>query len=586
MVDLPSGRCHVDSPHPAAEDDAVTIRLASSALLVVGCAAGSPVTPPVGPPAVVSEGLRLEEGRACRPGAPPPGVFTESADALGIAFEHVAQPPPSRFEDGRLQDFAGVAVADLDGDGALDLYFTNIGGPDHLYLTQGRGPAQLALWQRTGEPQSVKAIAVADLDGDGDRDAVLLAGLLPVWLENDGSGHLGSPRPLSSLFEAEIIDTYGAALGDVDGDGWIDAFLANHETAASFDAPVWPAREVLLRNTGGQFEDRSAWLPVRAAEDKTFVVCLMDLDDDGDLDLYEVNDAWSLAGIGVDPTSTERQGNRLYRNDGTGPDGAARLTDVSEQSHADITVSAMGLAVGDYDNDGLPDLYVTSMEDDPNALLHNDGGLVFSDRTDAMGAQTLTPEHDVSWGAVFLDADADGWLDLFVAHGYHTSGQYPDGIPINREDQPNVFLRNDGGHRFADATDAAGLGGRAWSRSPVVGDLDRDGFPDLVVGNAHSRPYVYLNGCDGRPWLTVRLDGPAPNRDGIGARIRVTAGGLRQTRLLQVGSDGLYGSSAPEAYFGFPAGTEAVDLEVRWPDGKLTTEPAVPVRRLATVRRR
>ncbi len=125
----------------------------------------------------------------------------------------------------------------------------------------------------------------------------------------------------------------------------------------------------------------------------------------------------------------------------------------------------------------------------------------------------------------------------------------------------------------------------AWSRSPVVGDLNRDGFPDLVVGNADSPPFVYLNGCDERPWLTVKLSNTGPNTDGIQARVRATAGGVTQSRWILAGGDGLYGSSAPEAYFGFALGVEVVDVEVRWPDGQVDSWSELPVRRIATLRR-
>ncbi len=180
-----------------------------------------------------------------------------------------------------------------------------------------------------------------------------------------------------------------------------------------------------------------------------------------------------------------------------------------------------------------------------------------------------------------MDADADGWQDLFVCHGYNTS---PLDNTENPDQQPNVLLRNKQGVAFEDITDSAQLGGPAWSRSPVVGDLNRDGFPDLVVGNADFAPYVYLNGCDERPWLSVQLVGTSGNLDAIGARVTVTAGDTSQVRQIISGSDGLYGSSAPEAYFGFSVDVATVDMEVVWPGGQTDVHTAVPVRNHAVIR--
>jgi hypothetical protein len=275
----------------------------------------------------------------------------------------------------------------------------------------------------------------------------------------------------------------------------------------------------------------------------------------------------------------------LLRNDGV-VDEKLKLTDVSNESGAGILIPGMGLAIGDYDNDGLMDLYITAMLPNPNKLLHNIGDLEFEDTTDAVGADTMVVEHDVGWGTYFFDADMDGWIDLFVIHGYHVDlGHQEEGFPKNYDQQANVLLHNNEGLHFEDVSVQAGLDGTAWSRSPAVGDLNRDGFPDLIVGNVDEAPYVYLNGCDSRPWLTVRLDKPGPNRDGLGARIVVKSDTLTQTRAILAGGHGLYGSSAPEAYFGFPEGTEEVTVTVYWGKDEKSVWPFVALRQIMTVRK-
>lgn len=559
-------------------------------LFAMSACGNEPAQQPAPAPAVVQDSACCGEARSIArsvPGAPcasdgrPPGVFVDAAEALGIDFAS----DPSAGPGAELRDWSGVGIGDLDGDNHLDLYLTNGGGPDRLYLTGGRGPTSFEGRDRTEGEQWARAVTLVDIDGDGDLDAAI-SGHWAYLLLNDGTGHftdMGRFPPHLAQPEREFI-VYGAAAGDVDGDGPLDLYMGVHLEAGG-DFVFWPGAEWLLRNSGdGSFTDMSQWLPQPRVEDRTFLVSLVDLDDDGDLDLYETNDAWSLADAGIDITDTEKQGNRLFRNDLFQSKGAGALVDVTDASGAGVEVSGMGAALGDYDNDGLIDVYVTSMLPQNNVLLHNDGDLTLHVSTFDVDAFTLYDDHDVAWGAVFLDADADGWQDLYVTHGWHTD-DFSIGLPANELEQPNVLLKNQSGAHFVDISGQAGVDGALWSRSPAVGDLNEDGFADLVVGNANGRPYVYLNGCDDRPWLSVRLKAPPPNTHAVGARVRVKSASLEQTRQILPGSDGLYSSSAPEATFGLPAGTTSVDLEVRWPDGAVTRHPGLTARRRVEVER-
>ncbi len=552
-------------------------------LVLLAC--GNP-GPPEPPETVVVQAqdatLTLVPGAACAAGTPPPGRFTEYREAWGVDFVYSDHFTDSGQEFWK--DLGGVAVADLDGDRALDLYLANYGDADAVYVTGGRGAASFQRMDRvasTGVPRS-GVVSLADLDGDGALDALLGGNELSTgWARGLGTGAFADPVPLpqGAGFDALPV-AHGFATGDVDGDGWLDVCTAVHDEFR--DGENWPGREWFSRNAGGVLEADDDRIPPTRVEDMTFVCSLLDLDDDGDLDVLETNDAWSLAGLGLDRTDTEVQGNRVFRNDG------GLFTDASAGSGANIEISSMGLAAGDYDNDGDLDLYVTSMPPLPSALLRNDGALRFSDVTYDAEADTLFPEHDVGWGAVFVDADADGWQDLFVVHGYHTSGDGEGLGPaiVNANHQADVLLRNLGDGRFESLEAAAsGVDGKGWGRSVAVGDLNRDGFPDVVVTNADGRPDVWRNGCDARPWLTVSLEGPAPNTHGVGARVRVRSADRIQTRWILGGGDGLYGMSAPEAYFGFPDGTEQVDLQVRWPDGGVT-QATVPARRHVVLTRR
>ncbi|MFT5433722.1 MAG: hypothetical protein ACI9OJ_004430, partial [Myxococcota bacterium] len=518
----------------------------------------SEVIPPSGP----RHALTFYSVAACREGAPPPGVFTKSAAALGIDFVH---EPNVVDEEGMLvMDFGGVGIADLDGDKFLDLYFTNAGGPDRVFLTQGRGPAAFRGYT-PGVPQSQNlVVSLADLDGDGDVDA-LVARDEAGWLENDGSGQFVAFRPIAPGIVAAEHTVFGFTTGDLNSDGWLDVLTSVHEVVPTDDDREWPGAEWLHTGSPVGLVDATASVPNRAVEDWTFLTALSDFDSDGDLDLYEFNDAFSLAVQGLSQDDFTRQGNRVVENrNGT-------LVDRTDDSSGAIIRTAMGGATGDYDNDGLIDVYVTTMRPETNALLHNDGDFQFTDVAFDLDADTLDDSHDVGWGAVFFDADSDGWLDLFVAHGFLTDFDHDIG-PVNAAQQSDVLLRNSGmagqTHAgFRNISEQAAITGPGWSRSPSVGDLNRDGFVDLVVGTANGPPAVYLNGCDDRPQLTIRLVGSGPNSAGIGARVTVSTASKTQVREIQGGGSGLYGSSAPEATFGFATGTKSVDLSIRWPAG-------------------
>ncbi|MBT9558609.1 MAG: VCBS repeat-containing protein [Myxococcales bacterium] len=549
-------------------------------LALAACSAEDPA--PDGP-------FILENGRSCRAGAPAPGVFTESAEALGIDVVH--EGFSSEFAGLPLQDFPAVAIADLDGDGALDLLFGNSFTEDTLYLTGGRGPLgfQKSIRPSTIEFPSTRAVVVADLDGDRRRDLVTTNGEQLFVALGLGGGAFAAERELRVAAQSQGFRflTFALALGDIDLDGTLDLAVGNQFERVGLEGKELPGRELLFRGgAGGTFTEETTWLPTRPVDDLTFLVSLVDLDGDLDLELHEVNDARFLWQFGIDiadyPGLEPLQGDRLYRNRRMEGGGTSLYEDVTTASGAGVAVAGMGGAIADYSGDGLPDIFLTAMRKDTNKLLQNVGGLRFEDRTDAAGADTLTAAHDVGWGALFLDADADGRLDLFVTHGF-LEGSDPDDR-LNRDEQSNVLLRNVDGSRFEDVTAAAGLVTRDWGRTPVVGDLDRDGFPDLVVGNADGPPRVFLNGCDDRPWLTVRLVGTAPNTDAIGAHLTAESpDGTRQLRILQAGGEGLFGATATEAYFAFPRGTETVRLSIRFPTGTTVTYEAVPTRRLARI---
>ena len=290
-------------------------------------------------------------------------------------------------------------------------------------------------------------------------------------------------------------------------------------------APDW-----LFRNEGDRFADVSADAGVRdAAGYYGFAAAWVDVDDDADLDLMVVNDSTP---------------NYLYRNTGNGkfeevgfPSGFAVNEEGREQA-------GMGLAIGDYDNDGRVDTYITNFSDDSNTLRHNLADGVFADVTGALRLRAPTMPF-LGWGTGFLDFDNDGWHDLFVANGH----VYPQ---VDHFDwgmtwaQRPLLFRNREGSRFDEvpAATGSGLATVIPARGAAFGDLDHDGRIDIVINNHDQGPTLLRNVAPAGHWISIALAGAGGvPRDAIGSVVTLEAGsrrlrqrcGQRRQLLLPVG---------------------------------------------------
>jgi len=489
------------------------------------------------------------------------GTFTDIALNGGLDFEQIAEHPSLPLASGV---YAGVAVGDFDNDSHLDLYFTNIGGPPGYFLTGGRGPMQ---WERQALPLDLSAQFAAypgDADGDGDLDLLftplhLHGGLL----SNDGIGNLHSEQWLpgpNSMTSTELT----AAWFDADGDGRLDIVMAGgpeRDHQGAFQDPKGAPERLLMWDRDMGY--RTTLLPSEP-NGEAFAVAPADIDNDGDLDLYVVNDFGMML-----------QPNRLLLNDGGGT-----FSDISGESGADVAVWGMGVAVGDVNNDGWLDLYASTMSPEHDRLMLNLGDGTFDDATFDWNASSILVSQGVAWGPVFIDIENDGDLDLYVARGHHP-GLMPH-VDHNGPDQRNVLLVNMGGS-FAHDNDASGLSTPAWSRTSVPADINRDGFMDIVVANIGGAPNIFMNGCDADVhWIGVKLaNRPQP----IGARITVKAAGQIFIRELGSGSEGLASGGPSELSIGLGTIGHVDSLHIRWSNGDSFEASDLETRRYYTVGR-
>jgi hypothetical protein len=472
----------------------------------------------------------------------------------------------------------GVAFFDYDNDGDMDALLVNGSTVDRL--ARGGDP-MVALYENDGRGRFRNVtgdtgldrrgwgtgVCVADVDNDGLQDFYVTAiGPNVLWRNAGGRRFLATDDAPDARWST------GCAFGDYDRDGHVDLYVANYlqfdpakvprrgETSCgrfmnivAFCGPraLTPERDALYRNAGdGHFIDVTQAAGVAQPGHFGFGVLFSDLDDDGWPDIYVANDSVP---------------NFLFRNrrDGTFVEegllkGVAVSRDGREQA-------GMGVDAGDYDGDGRLDLVVTNFAQDYTTVYRNIGGGIFEDRSFESGvAAAYGPS--LGWGVGFVDIDNDGLLDLFVSNGHI----YPDVklTGTSTYHQRSLLFRNQGKGRLRKVTASAG-GGLALARSSrgaALGDYDNDGDIDVLISNIDDRPTLLRNDTSGGRWITLRLVGAKSNRDGIGAKVTVVAGGRRQ--IAEVRAGGSYVShNDSRLHFGL-GDEEAVDeVEIRWPSG-------------------
>jgi enediyne biosynthesis protein E4 len=517
--------------------------------------------------------------------------FTNVARAAGIAHKTV-------YGDERKNKYllettgCGVAWFDYDNDGWLDLFFVNgtrLGGfpkgeepTTHLYHNNRDGTFSDVTKQsglaRAGWGQSV---CVGDYDNDGFDDLFISYYGKNALYKNNGKGAFTDVSEKAGVAGAKTRWGSGATFVDYDKDGDLDLFVANYidldlktaptpETGPCLYKGVMVAcgppgleggKNILYRNNGdGTFTDVSD----KAGILKTYGtyglgVVAADFDNDSWPDIYVANDSAPAA---------------LYHNnkDGTFTDigveaGAAYSSDGKPQA-------GMGVGVGDYDGDGLLDIFKTNFSGDTSTLYRNlgvkSGLLNFDDVTFTAGIGVNT--RFLGWGCGFVDFDNDGWLDIFLVNGH----VYPEVEKLTTEagyPQRKVLYQNQRNGSFKDVAEKVGgpLVEPTASRGCAFGDFDNDGDVDVVINPVNDFPVLLrTDSATNNNWISIKLIGVKSNRDGVGARIRVVTDG--KTQIDEVRSGGSYYSQNDlRVHFGLGKATKAQTIEARWPSGVVDT---------------
>jgi enediyne biosynthesis protein E4 len=525
--------------------------------------------------AFAGPGLRRNlDGQATQPTL---SQFTNVTATAGIKFVHFRGNegiPINREIFG-----PGVCVADFNGDGYPDIYFVNgrdlynrgIAARNALYQNNGDGTFQ-DVTQTAGVPGTGYGLGCVwgDYDNDGFPDLYVTQYGRNVLYHNNRNGTFTDVTDKAGVAGLEFGAQFhsGATFFDYDRDGRLDLYVGSY-VALGPDAPRYctvsgvktscpptaykgtPA--ILYHNNGdGTFTNVTKAAGIYQPHGKNLAVGAADYDNDGWPDLFVAND-------GVNAY--------LYHNEHNGTFDEIGLQSGMALASRGSVMAAMCISLGDYDNDGSLDLFITDFQNNSDHLWHNDGKGSFDEVSDRAGITGPT-RGVLSFGGGFFDYDNDGWLDLFIANG-HVYPEVEQASPDARFKQLNSLFHNEGNGKFVETTKSAGPG----FQTPYVGrgvafaDFNNAGHVDVVVANNGDPPLLLHNSSgDSNHFLNFKLLGSKSNRDAMGARIRVVTGSLAQIREIAGGGSYLSQSDL-RAHFGIGEAIRAERVEVKWPSG-------------------
>lgn len=496
-------------------------------------------------------------------------VLVDVTERAGIAFIH-------SIGDDKLSNIvestgAGTAFFDYDGDGDLDIYLVNgcylkeFSHPrgrksagkltNALYRNNGDGTfTDVTAQARVGDGGYGMGCLSADYDNDGDADIYVTNYGGNVLYRNNGNGTFSDVAEKAGVVSRSW--STGCTFLDYDGDGFLDLYVGGYllfdpEYKHFFAAEAFPGplayrgrADTLYRNRGdGTFEDVTKKANLFNPGGRAMGVASCDLDGNGTVDIFVANDGME---------------NYFYRNNGDGT-----FTDIALVSGTGFggngeATSAMGPEFGDFNRDGLMDILVPDMA--YSCLYRNGGKGGFVEMSARAGIAVPCGQY-TSWSGNFFDFDCDGLLDIYISNGdsHHL------------ESEEDLLFRNIDGKRFRDVS--AGMGkdfqAKFVGRGSAVGDYDNDGDLDVLVLNLNARPRLLRNDGGNRGhWIMFHLEGRVSNRDAIGSRVRVTVGGITQTRYV-VSSSGYLSQSDFRLHFGLGGSKKVETVEIRWPTGKV-----------------
>jgi hypothetical protein len=447
-----------------------------------------------------------------------------------IIYQNTATTTGLNYSVGTPYLGSGPSFVDFDNDGWDDLTFASGDGQSVKFFKNNNGDFTEIDLNLTSINYQTKQINWVDFDNDGDKDLFVTSNTNGNRLfENTGSLNLQDITattgfPLGNIF------TNGASWADYNNDGFLDVFLCSKDATTETSTPNF-----LYKNNGdGTFVDVSNSAGIDSDKHLTFCSVFLDINNDGWQDIYTSNDKGNNL-------------NQLYKNNGDGT-----FTEIGFSSGTNLGINAMSTTVGDYNNDGWIDIYVTN---GGNAvLLVNNGDETFTDQAVNTGC-----EHGgFTWGAVFLDADNDSDLDLYASSSLYNIPSINTSVMYERLSDGSFQIPNNAG--FANDENQ--------SYCNAIGDFNNDGLSDVIVTNSNNQTvdlWENLND-ENNSWLKIKLEGTQSNKDGIGARIELSANNILQYRQSHNG-EGYMSQNSQTMIFGLHTSNLVDYLKINWPSG-------------------
>ena len=526
----------------------------------------------------------------------PSILFTDVTEATGLRFHHTSGSSGRKYVVETMG--SGAAAFDYDADGNIDLYVVDSGDlPGYAAaadprnaLLRNEGPG--SGWTFTDRATTAgvddrgygMGVTIGDYDNDQDADIfVTNVGPNRLFRNESGGARFEDRSPYSDVGQDTSWST-GAAFADVDLDGDLDLYVANYLAFAFPPADSGPGRprrhvasteypgrrDFLYRNDGdGRFVDITEAAGLLSLEGRQLGVIFVDIDADGDPDLFQGNDATP---------------NGLYRNEGDGTFVDVGLLAGVAFNGSGQPEGTMGVDAADVDGDGQQDLVMTNFQWESNTLYRSLSPGSFADvsRESGIGG----PSFDrLAFGINLVDVDNDGDQDLFVANG-HIDEDIERFDPQATYGQPDQLFLNDGTGRYRDVSKSVGeaFGAAFVSRGSVFFDYDNDGDQDLFVVNSGQRARLLRNDTStANHWLSVQLVGRVSNYDGFGGRVRVVCGDQQWSQEHRSGVSYL-SQDDPRLHFGLGACAAVDSVAIRWPSGHSQSLTDLAVDHVLTVR--